>query len=220
MLFRSSLSLGGDCFSYRRLKDGRLALFLIDVSGHGIEAALLSVTVMNMLKTASLGGLDYGDPRSVLTRLNQSFRIEDQNNMYFTIWYGVYEPAAHSLSYATGGCPPAILIDPSGEIAELVADGPIIGVDDGAEFNARTVAVRPGSHLFLFSDGLFEIRTKDGDLLPWGEFLVLLLAHHRECALAPACLSPIRRIVDAVLALSSKPLFVDDVSILEFAFNA
>ncbi len=217
--FIPSLSLGGDSFSYQRLDDGRLAIFLIDVSGHGIEAALLSVTVMNLLKTMALGGVDYGNPGSVLKRLNLSFKVEDQNNMYFTIWYGVYDPADRSLVYATGGAPPAVLVKPDGAIDELVAEGPIIGVDDEALFNHRSVSVAPGSHLYLFSDGLFEVRTKDGGLMEWSAFLELLLAHHRECALAPACLSPIKRIVDAVLALSAGEYFADDVSILEFAFH-
>jgi phosphoserine phosphatase RsbU/P len=217
--FIPSLSLGGDSFSYQRLDDGRLAIFLIDVSGHGIEAALLSVTVMNLLKTMALGGVDYGNPGSVLKRLNASFKVEDQNNMYFTIWYGVYDPADHSLVYATGGAPPAVLVKPDEAIEELVADGPIIGVDDEALFAHRSVSVSPGSHLYLFSDGLFEVRTKSGELIEWTAFLELLLAHHRECALAPSCLSPIKRIVDAVLELSAEEYFADDVSILEFAFH-
>jgi serine phosphatase RsbU (regulator of sigma subunit) len=77
----------------------------------------------------------------------------------------------------------------------------------------------PGSHLYLFSDGLYEVRTGDSAMLPWDDFIGLLLAHHHECSTAPHCLSPIRRIVDAVKGLSGKDIFDDDVSIVEFAFN-
>lgn len=217
--FIPSLSLGGDIFSYWRLPGRRLAVFLIDVSGHGIEAALLSVTVMNLLKTTSLVGADFGSPASVLSLLNRSFRVEDQNNMFFTIWYGVYDPAIRSLIYATAGTPPAILVRPDASLEELVSDGPLIGVDEGARFTEIEVTIEAGSHFYLFSDGLFEIRKKDGTLLPWEEFLELLATHHRECALAPSGLSPIKRIVDTVLSLSSKKLFDDDVSIVEFAFH-
>lgn len=218
--FLPSLSLGGDSFSYWRLSDGRLAVFLIDVSGHGIEAALLSVTVMNFLKAMGYEGLDYGLPGRVLSRLNRSFRIEDQNNMFFTAWYGVYDPAARTLTYATGGAPPAILARPNGDLDELAGDGPLIGVDDTADFSDFVTRVEPGSNLYLFSDGLFEVRRRDGSMLPWEDFLRLIAAHHRECALAPSCLSPIKRIVNEILELSSKDHFEDDVSIVELAFHA
>lgn len=218
--FIPSLSLGGDCFYYHRIDENRLALYLLDVSGHGIQAALLSATIMNMLRGLSLGGVDYGSPSSVLSRLNRSFRIEDQNNMFFTIWYGVYDASTRLLRYASAGSPPAILVGPGGDVSELVGDGPVIGVDESATFGEFDEAIDPSSNLYLFSDGLFEIRTKGGSILEWGDFVKLLEAHHRECVVSPACLSPIDRIVDAIRGLSLKPLFDDDVSIVEFAFDA
>ncbi len=217
--FIPSLSLGGDCFYYHKIDENRLALYLLDVSGHGIQAALLSATIMNMLRGLSLGGVDYGSPTSVLSRLNRSFRIEDQNNMFFTIWYGVYDSSTRLLRYASAGSPPAILVGPSGAVAELAGDGPVIGVDEKATFSEFDEAIDPGSNLYLFSDGLFEVRTKDGAILAWEEFRELLEAHHQECTVSPACLSPIKRIVDSIRGLSAKPLFDDDVSIVEFAFD-
>ncbi|HPE88598.1 MAG TPA: SpoIIE family protein phosphatase [Spirochaetia bacterium] len=217
--FIPSLSLGGDCFYYHRIDERRLAIYLLDVSGHGIQAALLSATIMNMLRGLALGGVDYGSPSSVLSRLNRSFRIEDQNNMYFTIWYGVYDAQARTLLYASAGSPPAILVGPDGAVSELVGDGPVIGVDEGASFSELEASVSPGSNLYLFSDGLFEIRTKAGGMLPWESFVELLEAHHLECTASPGCLSPIKRIVDSIRSLSSKALFDDDISIVELAFD-
>ncbi|OHD22433.1 MAG: hypothetical protein A2Y38_03620 [Spirochaetes bacterium GWB1_59_5] len=217
--FIPSLSLGGDCFYYHKIDENRLALYLLDVSGHGIQAALLSATIMNMLRGLSLGGVDYASPSSVLSRLNRSFRIEDQNNMFFTIWYGVYDSSTRLLRYASAGSPPAILVGPAGAVVELAGDGPVIGVDEKATFSEFDEAIDAGSNLYLFSDGLFEVRTKDGAILAWEDFRELLEAHHRECTMSPACLSPIKRIVDSIRGLSAKPLFDDDVSIVEFAFD-
>ena len=217
--FIPSLSLGGDCFYYHKIDEQRLALYLLDVSGHGIQAALLSATIMNMLRGLSLGGVDYGSPSSVLSRLNRSFRMEDQNNMYFTIWYGVYDASTKVLRYAGAGSPPAVLIGPDGVVLELAGDGPVIGVDETAVFGNFDQTIDTGSNLYLFSDGLFEVRTKAGTILEWSEFIKLLEAHHKECAVSPACLSPINRIVESIRKLSSKPLFDDDVSIVEFAFD-
>lgn len=218
--FIPSLSLGGDSFYYHTIDDDRLAIFLLDVSGHGIQAALLSATIMNMLRSLALGGLDYGTPSSVLTRLNASFHVEEQNNMFFTIWYGVYDARDRILRWAGAGSPPAIIIGPDGSVAELSGDGPVIGVDGSAVFSDFQRIIAPGSHLYLFSDGLYEVRTGESVMLSWKDFISLLVDHHRECALAPHCLSPIRLIVDAVKALSGRDIFDDDVSIVEFAFNA
>ena len=95
----------------------------------------------------------------------------------------------------------------------------MIGVDEAASFGEFDQLIDPDSNLYLFSDGLFEVRTKAGTILAWEEFMTLLEAHHRECLVSPACLSPIKRIVDSVRGLSSKALFDDDVSIVEFAFG-
>jgi sigma-B regulation protein RsbU (phosphoserine phosphatase) len=217
--FIPSLSLGGDCFHYHQLDENRLALYLIDVSGHGIQAALLSATIMNMLRGLALGGVDYASPASVLSRLNHSFRIEEQNNMFFTVWYGVYDASSHILRYAGAGSPPAVLIGTDGVAIELAGDGPVIGIDETAVFGEFDEGIGPGSNLYLFSDGLFEVRVKAGTILAWDTFRSLLEAHHSECVELPSCLSPIKRIVDSVRELSLKPIFDDDVSIVEFAFN-
>jgi sigma-B regulation protein RsbU (phosphoserine phosphatase) len=217
--FIPSLSLGGDSFYYHSIDEDHLAIFLLDVSGHGIQAALLSATIMNMLRSLALGGLDYGSPSSVLARLNASFHVEEQNNMFFTIWYGVYDAKEKILHWAGAGSPPAIMVGPDGSVAELSGDGPVIGVDGSAVFSDFHQPVAAGSHLYLFSDGLYEVRTGESAMLAWEDFLGLLLAHHRECSTAPHCLSPIRRIVDAVKSLSGRDIFDDDVSIVEFAFN-
>jgi sigma-B regulation protein RsbU (phosphoserine phosphatase) len=155
----------------------------------------------------------------VLARLNASFHVEEQNNMFFTIWYGVYDAKEKILHWAGAGSPPAIMVGPDGSVAELSGDGPVIGVDGSAVFSDFHQPVAAGSHLYLFSDGLYEVRTGESAMLAWEDFLGLLLAHHRECSTAPHCLSPIRRIVDAVKSLSGRDIFDDDVSIVEFAFN-
>jgi len=88
-------------------------VYLIDVSGHGVGAALLSVSVMNTLRTQSLPDTDFKDPESVLNSLNTAFPGEENNDMFFTIWYGVYNKNSREFIYASGGHPPALLFDSS-----------------------------------------------------------------------------------------------------------
>ena len=107
--FQPSAELGGDIFGYHWINADRLAIYLLDVSGHGVGAALLSVSVFNVLRTQSLQGTDFGDPAAVLKQLNRVFPMERQNNLIFTIWYGVFERSTRRLTYASGGHPPAVL---------------------------------------------------------------------------------------------------------------
>jgi sigma-B regulation protein RsbU (phosphoserine phosphatase) len=135
-LFIPSAKLGGDCFDYHWLDDENLAVYLLDVSGHGIGAALLSVSVMNVLRSQSLPNANFFDPSEVLEALNQSFKMEEQNNMYFTIWYGVYNTSAREISFASAGAPPALLVrstEPP-EMEELTTNDMIIGVDNDYQY--------------------------------------------------------------------------------------
>jgi sigma-B regulation protein RsbU (phosphoserine phosphatase) len=217
-VFIPSASLGGDVFGYHAIESGsafdRLALYLIDVSGHGIEAALYSVTLMNVLKTQVLQGTDFGDPSSVLRRLNESFKMEEQNNLYFTAWYGVWDGATRSLRHASAGSPPAILRDKSGARRPLATGGPIVGAFEGVRYPCAVETIEPGSSLYLFSDGVFEIKKTDGSMLGLEGFSEIL---DGVSALDTAESLPL--LVERLQFTSSSGRFEDDVSIVEFRFG-
>ncbi|MBX9627206.1 MAG: response regulator, partial [Gemmataceae bacterium] len=91
--FVPSTQLAGDMFGYLWLDKKHLAVYLLDVSGHGVGSALLAVSVANLLAARSLPNADPRDPGQVLTRLNDVFQMDRQDGKYFTIFYGVYRPA-------------------------------------------------------------------------------------------------------------------------------
>jgi phosphoserine phosphatase RsbU/P len=126
--FVPSASLGGDTFGYHWLDDDHLALFLLDVSGHGVGPALLSVSDFNALRSQSLPQTDFLEPGQVLASLNRAFQMEQQNGLYFTIWYGVYDMSNRTIRYCGGGHPPAILItgpnEKEAQVRLLEASGP------------------------------------------------------------------------------------------------
>jgi sigma-B regulation protein RsbU (phosphoserine phosphatase) len=164
--FQPSAELGGDAFGYHWLANGKLAIYLLDVSGHGVGAALLSVSVLNVIRSESLAGADFSDPASVLRHLNRVFQMDRHNNLIFTIWYGVFDPATRQLAYASGGHPPAVLIAPSdgaeAGFRELSTGGRILGFDPATEFRSDSCDVQPGSIFYVFSDGAYEISGSDG----------------------------------------------------------
>ncbi len=217
--FVPSASLGGDVFGYHALGGteqgqgaGKLALYLIDVSGHGIEAALFSVTLMNMLKTQVLPGADFAEPASVLDRLNASFKMEEQNNLFFTAWYGVWDSATRSLTYASAGSPPALLLLPDGSYSELATGGMIVGVDADARYDSSKAAVPRGSGLYVFSDGVYEFRAHDGSIFGIERFERLLMEVARPGSEGGPVLA---RLLERAKAECSTERFPDDVSLLE-----
>jgi sigma-B regulation protein RsbU (phosphoserine phosphatase) len=165
--FQPSAELGGDAFGYHWLPGGnKLAIYLLDVSGHGVGAALLSVSVLNVIRSESLAGTDFGEPASVLQHLNRVFPMERHNNLLFTLWYGVFDPGTRQLIYASGGHPPAVLVEAqegkTSGFRELGTGGPVLGFDPAAEFRSASCDVPRGSGLYLFSDGAYEICGPDG----------------------------------------------------------
>lgn len=161
-----STELGGDSFGYHDIDDDHIALYLLDVCGHGVGAALLSVTVINVLRASALRGAEFREPSSVLEALNDAFPMEKNNDMFFTIWYGVYRRSSGMLTFATGGHPPAIHVGTDGAVALLSTPGGMaIGAIEGVAYASAEVAVREGDVLLLLSDGTFEIDGVGADML-------------------------------------------------------
>jgi sigma-B regulation protein RsbU (phosphoserine phosphatase) len=161
-----STELGGDSFGYHDIDDDHFAVYLLDVCGHGVGAALLSVSVINLLRAGAISRTDFRDPASVLKGLNAIFPMERQNNMFFTIWYGVFQRSSGRLCFATGGHPPALLRRGDGSMEELITTGNlVIGAFEGVDYEQGETTVMQGDRLFLLSDGTFELDTGDGDML-------------------------------------------------------
>ena len=103
--FVPSALLGGDAFGYHWLDADHFALYLLDVCDHGVGPALLSVSVLNVLRSQSLPNTDFHVPSQVLYMLNETFQMENHNNLYFTMWYGVYNKTTGVLDYASSALP-------------------------------------------------------------------------------------------------------------------
>jgi sigma-B regulation protein RsbU (phosphoserine phosphatase) len=171
-----STELGGDAFGYHDIDDNHFAIYLLDVCGHGVCAALLSATILNVIRAGALAGADFRDPSSVLYDLNNSFPMDKQNNMFFTFWYGVYDRAAGILHYANGGHPPAILLrgggDGPADVIELAADGGLaIGAIPDVQFASHSVAIREGDRVIVVSDGTFELGTPGAERLTFEDLV-------------------------------------------------
>jgi sigma-B regulation protein RsbU (phosphoserine phosphatase) len=208
--FQPCAELGGDIFGYHWINPDRLAIYLLDVSGHGVGAALLSVSVLNVLRAQSLQETDFCDPAAVLKQLNRVFPIERHNNLIFTIWYGVFDRNSRRLTYSSGGHPPAVLTGDSPDATrQLSTGGRVLGCDPAAEFRSESCEVERGSRLYVFSDGAYEISRPDGSMAQLPDLIQQLSM--------PAVQghSKLDELVEWVQATGRRSSFEDDMSILE-----
>jgi len=168
--------LGGDAFGYGQLDDDTFVAYLIDVAGHGAGAAMLAVAVMSQLRQRNLPDTDMRSPAAVLTTINRPYQMEDQADLYFTMWYVVYDARSRELCYAAAGHHAAFLVPP--DRSRVIAAGNrnvIIGAKPDATFTEATVEVPPGSSMYVFSDGVFEIVDKSGRQWSIADFERLIL---------------------------------------------
>jgi sigma-B regulation protein RsbU (phosphoserine phosphatase) len=178
--YQPSTELGGDAFGYHWIDADHFAVYLLDVCAHGVGASLLSVTAINVIRSAALPNTDFRDPGAVLAALNNAFPMEKQNNMYFTLWYGVYHAPSRTLRHASGGHPPALLLKPDGGSAaseQLRAPGLIVGAMADLPYAAQTCTIPPGASLLVLCDGCYEVRDAIGQMMEFAEFEKFMQTH-------------------------------------------
>jgi sigma-B regulation protein RsbU (phosphoserine phosphatase) len=208
-----SQELAGDSYDYRWIDDDHLIVYLIDVSGHGVEPAMVSVSVHNMLRS---GTLDHGtllDPDRTLSELNRLFQMDDHGGNYFTIWYGVYQASTRTLRYAGAGHPPALVLAPDGSpVTQLVSDAIPVGIQTEADFQTRSYAVPAGADILIYSDGAFELTMVDGRQWSLGEFAEL---HTRTAGAVEWTLDAL---LDGLKDRSESGHFDDDCTLVRLNF--
>ncbi|MBD1811407.1 SpoIIE family protein phosphatase [Microcoleus vaginatus DQ-U2] len=215
--FIPSRQLGGDCFDYNWLDADYLAIYLLDVAGHGLRAALPSVAVLNLLRSRALPNIDYYKPSDVLRALNTTFQMSYQNDKYFTIWYGVYNRISRQLVYASAGHPPAVLISQSpastAKIQRLKTPGMPVGMFPDAPYIDNCCDVEDLSTLYIFSDGVYEIHQPDGNIWGLDPFVDLLAAYNGASA------DQLELVLNYIQKLNAKAVFDDDWSLLKVNFG-
>ena len=215
--------LAGDFLNYFMLDDRHMALFVVDVSGHGVASSLLSVTIGRLLtpqvSTSSLlvrrgrpeDPPTIVPPTEVLAELNRRFPMEGQGGLYFTIGYGVLDIHSGQLRYAAGGQTPLVVVPAEGEIRSLDPDGMSVGWMEDVDFEETVLQLQPGDRAYMYSDGVPE--AMDGDLNEWGaDRMFELLTVRRSASINES----VGALLEAVQKWCGRSGPKDDVSILAF----
>lgn len=208
-VYQPCAKLGGDVFGYGYLSDRLFTAYLVDVSGHGAGAAMHGVAVMNLLRQRAMPDTDFADPGAVLERLNTLFQMDRHADMYFTIWYGVYDVVDRQLTFASAGHHPAYMVPADRQTAvPMGTRSPIIGAMPGRRYAAQSIAVPEAATVYLFSDGVFEIVSGSGVSWRLGDFLPVILADHQHGLAEP------QRLYETMRVATRNDTFDDDFSLV------
>jgi sigma-B regulation protein RsbU (phosphoserine phosphatase) len=230
--FQPSAALGGDILNVFDLGAGRFGLYLLDVSGHGVAAALLSVTVSRFLSPVPdpssilwrqdeldpnqtpadsaprCPGFQLESPPAVATRLSRRFPFDGTTGQFFTMVYGILDADRHQFRYVSAGHPNLLQVSADGRAWAHEASGYPVGVGPG-DYDEYASPLAPGDRVYLYSDGITEALSPDGELFGVPRMLEILAAGRSE----PLDQS-IRTLADRVRTWSGTGDRKDDQSVL------
>jgi sigma-B regulation protein RsbU (phosphoserine phosphatase) len=169
--------LAGDGLNVFWLDENNIGLYILDVSGHGVAAALLSVALARLLSPAfgppsSLrapvasvtDAPRLAQPAEVARGLNEWFLAKPTAEQFFTMIYGVLELPSLRLRYASAGHPSLLLTHADRAPEWLPSTGPPIGIIGDAAFEEKVVTLQPGDRALLYSDGVTEAHNPSGEM--------------------------------------------------------
>ncbi len=148
-----TFEIGGDCFDYIPLPDGRLGVVVADVSGKGIPAALVMASFRTLLRAHARGDQH---PAALAEAMNRTLPEHIARASFVTAFYGVLEPATGCFTYVNCGHNPPLLARQDGAVEELACGGLPLGAFDDASYEQATVRLDPGDVIAIYTDGVVE----------------------------------------------------------------
>lgn len=211
--FIPSSQLGGDSFGYHWIDDSNFAIYLLDVCGHGVGPALHSVSIQSVLRFETLQYIDFTKPEHVLDALNSRFQMAQHKELYFSIWYGVYNIATRQLKYSGAGHPPPLLIDKTGMQTKLSTPNYAVGIFPSFPKNSSTVEIEPKTRLYIFSDGAYDIKKPDNTMHSLEDLYSMIT----DCSAKEGY--EIETIYEMILNTCGRKSLDDDFSMLKVSFH-
>lgn len=181
-LFRPANCVSGDTFNLFRLGDNTLGFYHIDVSGHGVSAAMMSFTLARLIG-AGHGSIDEHlcsipfneiSPAEIVLQLNQRFQNDQLHTPYFTMIYGVIDCHTGKAKLCQAGHPHPFIIRQSGEIIKLGEGGFPVGCIDDADYHNCNFYLNKNDRLIIYSDGITECHNSNNDILGEARLMGLL----------------------------------------------
>jgi sigma-B regulation protein RsbU (phosphoserine phosphatase) len=218
-VYRPCDELGGDSINVFQLDPQHIGLFVLDVSGHGVRSALLSVSLTHALtprvdRSSIVTRPDAGErflvsPAEVAGQLNRMFPMRADAAQFATMIYGILDTEHRQFRYTNVGHPAPVLVRPGEPPLVDESSGPPIGIFEDAVYAERTIRLQPGDRLVFYSDGLIEAHSPENELFGTQRLLDLLLAGQSE-----TLDEVVRSLEQHVVSWTGNKSLQDDLSIL------
>jgi sigma-B regulation protein RsbU (phosphoserine phosphatase) len=167
--------VGGDYYDFLELRPGRLALVLADIAGKGISGALLMANLQANLRSQYAVALD--DLARLLKSVNQLFYENSSDSSYATLFFGDYDDSSRHLRYVNCGHLPPLLLRADGHLERLTATTTVLGLFEKWDCPVAEVQLAAGDTLVLYTDGVTEAESGEGEEFGEGRLAETLRAH-------------------------------------------
>jgi sigma-B regulation protein RsbU (phosphoserine phosphatase) len=203
----SATQVGGDLYDFIELGPNRVGVFVGDVSGKGISAALYMAKVISDLRNIAP---QMGAPEIALNRLN-AVLSQAPRGMFLTGIFGIVDLSKGNLSLSVAGHPPFLWLT-HGEVRVMnVASGPPLGILP-AEYPSTEISLKKGDRVVFLTDGVFEAKDKGGKRIGFERFVSFVKEHREERNL-------IQKVVDYVNDFSKGLARTDDLTLVELSWE-
>lgn len=193
-----SSELSGDFYECIQTGD-KVWLFIADVSGHGVAAAMLSSMMKVMFKNLIS---QYSTPAEVLRGMNSAFYNITYGTYYLTAFIGLIEKGV--LTYSNGGHPYPIIVDTSDNRAFMLENnGFLVGIVDDYEYSMHSIEINSGNYIIMYTDGLLEPGALDNDIKTCDDVFVYIDEHKDMLKSDPKpCWIPLSRILARIKVMN------------------
>lgn len=159
--FSPYAEVGGDFADFFQLPDGRVGIYLGDIVGKGLPAALYAALVMGAYRGIHKSDMQAAD---VLTLLNKRMLVRPVVSRYCATLYATFEPGKRLMSFSNAGLPHPLLVS-RGECRELGKGGIPSGMFGGVDYEQYSFELEPGDLVLFATDGVHELKNLRGDFL-------------------------------------------------------
>jgi sigma-B regulation protein RsbU (phosphoserine phosphatase) len=205
--------VGGDLYEVIRTEDGRLVVFIGDVSGKGIPAALFMAVTMTLVRTM---GHQYREPDEIVSRVSEALARQNPRDMFVTLFCAVLDPATGLVSCANAGHPSPVLMRPgSSPTFPVEPTAGLAGIMPGMEVGTRLIELRPGDTLVLYTDGVTEAHNAGDELFEEDRLLAHLAAQPGHTAA-----ETVSGLVEAIGRFAGEREPADDLAIIAIRRSA
>jgi sigma-B regulation protein RsbU (phosphoserine phosphatase) len=208
-------TIGGDLINIVPVTSRYFVIYLLDVSGHGVSAALLAFAIHRYLSSESNQGLikktngKLRCPADVLRNLNKDFLARNEWFKYFTITYGIYDARVRTFRYCRAGQTPLLLIKKNSDPQFLRKGCPPVGLAPNITYYEDKLQLSPGDRIYLYSDGITEARNQQKELFG-EERLLSILKNPKSVDLQ----KHIDKVIDRFFAWCRNTAPRDDIALL------